>query len=187
MKYLSLLFLLTVTLVNAQTIENFSAPNAADGKPVSLNEYSTKAGVVIIFTSNTCPFDQYYLDRVLAIADTYTQRIPVLLINSHSDATESIETMKAYAQKCNITIPYLADKNQAIANQFNARKSPEALVLKNLAGKFTVVYRGAIDDNAQSASEVKTPFLKDAIDKMLAGEKIDTNDVRPVGCSIRRN
>lgn len=187
MKYFNILFLLAAWSATAQTIENFSALNAVDGKTISLNSYSSKAGVVIIFTSNTCPFDQYYLDRIQALANAYAARVPVLLINSHIDATESAEAMKAYAQKCNITMPYLADKDQTIANQFNARKSPEALVLKNLAGKFILVYRGALDNNAQSAAEVTSPFLKNAIDKMLAGEKIDTNDVRPVGCSIRRN
>lgn len=187
MKYFITLFLSVALSATAQTFENFSAPNAVDGKTISLNAYSAKAGVVIIFTSNTCPFDQYYLDRVLALSEAYAERVPVLLVNSHIDVTESIEAMKAYALKCNISMPYLADKNQSIVNQFNARKSPEALVLKNLAGKFSVVYRGALDDNAQSAAEVTTPFLKNAIDKMLAGEKIDANDVRPVGCSIRRN
>jgi hypothetical protein len=48
------------------------------------------------------------------------------------------------------------------------------------------VYSGAIDDNPQVAKDVKQTFLKDALTKVLAGEKIETVSQRAVGCTIRR-
>lgn len=187
MKYFIYVLLWVGATASAQTVQNFKLSNAIDGKEVNLNSYSSHAGVVVIFTSNNCPFDQYYLDRIRLLANTYSSKVPVLLINSHTDKNESVEAMKNYARQCNLTIPYLADKDQSVMSQFLARKSPEALLLKNSSGKFSVVYRGAIDDNAQTASEVRDTYLKDAIDKMLAGQKIEVADVRPVGCSIRKN
>ena len=53
----------------------------------------------------------------------------------------------------------------------NAHKSPEVFLLKNEGGKFTVVYHGAIDDNAQVESDVRQNYLRSAIDNMLANKK----------------
>ncbi len=188
MKHVSkLLVLLLVISLSAfgQTIQNFSLVNVIDGKTVSLDKYASATGVVVIFTSNDCPFDEYYIDRINTLAKEYESRLPVLLINSHTDAKESAKAMEQHAKECNIKIPYLADKDHAVLNQFSTRKSPEAFVLKNTAGKFTIVYRGAIDDNPQTAAEVRNFYLKSAMDNLLNGNKIEPADVRPAGCSIR--
>lgn len=187
MNYCIPFILMFCKVASAQTIQNFTLTNASDGKAISLNNYSSRAGVVVIFTSNDCPYDQYYLERIKSIAETYSEKIPVLLINSHNEPKETPDAMKSYVIQCNLTLPYLADKDQKVLNQFNARKSPEAFLLKNTSGKFTIVYKGAIDDNAQTATEVMNTYLKNAIDTLLAGDKIETADTRPMGCSIRKN
>lgn len=183
----NLIFFAFATASVAQTIPNFSLVNAVDGKSISLNNYASHKGVVIIFTSNDCPFDQYYLERLIELSATYSSKVPVLLVNSNRDDKETVIAMKNYANRNNLTMPYLADKDQHVLNQFNARKSPEAFLLKNSSGKFSIVYKGALDDNAQTASEVRNAHLKTAIDNLLNGETISESDVRPVGCSIRRN
>jgi peroxiredoxin len=169
----------------AQTVQNFTLTNAVDGKEVSLESYAASPGVVIIFTSNTCPYDDYYLNRIRSLA-TYNSKIPVLLVNSSTEATESIDQMKNYADQCKLSVPYLADKDQKLLSSLNPRKSPEGFLLQKSGADFKVVYRGAIDDNAQSEKEVKVSYLKASITKLLAGQKIDVADVRPVGCSIKK-
>lgn len=175
------------TISTAQVVHNFSLTNVIDDKAISLADFSSYAGVVIIFTSNNCPYDGYYLNRMNALATTYKSKIQVLLINSHTDMNESASKMKDYADQCKLPMPYLADKEQKVLSSLNPRKSPEAFLLQYAGGKFTVIYRGAIDDNAQSANEVDHYYLKDAIEKLLTKQKIDLPDVRPVGCSIRKN
>jgi methylaspartate ammonia-lyase len=59
-------------------------------------------------------------------------------------------------------------------------------LLKSEGGKWLVQYSGAIDDNPQVASAVKQSFLKDAIDKVLSGAKVEVNNNRAVGCTIRK-
>lgn len=186
MKKLILLFVLISSVSFGQIIPNFTLTNASDGKSVSLSDYTSSPGVVIIFTSNTCPYDGYYLSRMKALSAQYASKIPVLFINSGIEATESIEQMKKFASENSFTIPYLADKDQNAMALLNPRKSPEGFVLQRSDNQFKIVYRGAIDDNAQSASEVKASYLQDAITKVLSGQAIETADVRPVGCSIRK-
>lgn len=166
-----------------QVLQNFSVPNVMDEKNISLEDFSSVQGLVIIFTSVDCPYDNYYMARIQALAETYKTKTPVLLVNANTD--ESIEQMKKYVSQNNLTLPYLADKELKLKTNLNPRKSPECFLLQKSNGKFTVVYRGAIDDNPQSASSVNHHYLKDAINALLANQKITTSDVRPVGCSLR--
>lgn len=182
--YLWLLFVLMALSGHGQSI-NFTLPDASSGKLVSLTDYKNSNGVLVIFTSNTCPFDEYYRNRIAALQKKYGDKVPVVLINSHTDEQESLPAMKTCAAEKNITMPYLADKDQAVMNQFGARKSPEAFLLQNNKGIFTIIYHGAIDDNAQSENDVKVSYVQDAIDRLLKGQKPAVSEQRPVGCSIR--
>lgn len=186
MRKLVFLFMLISSVSVAQTIQNVTLTNATDGKDISLESYSSFPGVVIIFTSNTCPYDGYYLNRIRTLANQYSGKIPVLLVNSNTGDTESTDQMKNYAEQYKLPVPYLADKDHKLFNSLNPRKSPEGFLLQKSGADFKVVYRGAIDDNAQSEKEVKSSYLKDAITKLLAGQKIEVADVRPVGCSIKK-
>jgi thiol-disulfide isomerase/thioredoxin len=170
----------------AQTITDFELTNALDAKVVSLKSLGSKP-VVVIFFSNKCPFDKSYIDRIKLLEEEYQNKVSMVLINSSIEDDEKPGDMNVFAKANTLTIPYLADKEQKAAAQFNPRKTPEAFLLQPSAGKFNIVYRGSIDDNPQSASEVGKYYLKDAIDALLAGKKIEVKDVRPVGCSIKRN
>jgi hypothetical protein len=186
MQYLMLVLVCCCGIVRAQVISNFSLTDVVDGNTVSLSYFDSYTGVVIVFVSNECPYDAYYLSRIKVLAESYKSKVPFLLINSHLDEKESAEAMKRHAEQKGISITYLADKDQVVLKLLDARKSPECFVMKNNNGKFTVVYRGAIDDNPQSDKDVNHPFLKEAIDKLLLSQNIAVREERPVGCSIRR-
>lgn len=171
---------------HAQTIANFTLTDVMSGSTVSLDTYPSCAGLVVIFTSNTCAYDEYYRGRVNALAKQYADRVPVLLVNSGTESLESTDNMARKARQAGISVPYLADKDQKVMQQFGATRTPQAFLLKNNGGRFTVVYQGAIDDNAQVANDVRQNYLKDAIDIMLTNQEIETTQVRPVGCTIRR-
>jgi hypothetical protein len=140
--------------------------------------------MVIIFTTNNCPYDDYYRSRISKLSQSYQDRVPVLLVNSSPDPADTKENMVKKGKQLNL--PYLADKDQTLMASLDARKSPEAFLLKNESGKFSVVYRGAIDDNAQVEADVRHSYLRDAIDIMLTNQKIQTPEVRPVGCNLKK-
>ncbi len=168
----------------AQTISNFTLTDIRSDKNVSLRDYAAYTVVVLIFTSNNCAFDEHYRERILHMAGSYAQQVPFLLINSFTEADESVENMKALNAELGFNIPYLADKNQVVLNMLNVRKSPECVVLKPSADKFTIVYRGAIDDSPQSEEAVRNHWLRDAIEAILAGKPVPVKEQRPVGCAI---
>lgn len=171
---------------HAQQVPDFSLTNVITGSQVSPGTYPSCSGLVIIFTSNSCAYDEHYRTRINLLSKEYHDKVPVLLVNSGVDAVESPDNMIRKAQQLGLKVPYLADKDQTLMQRLGATKTPSVYLLKNNGGNFSVVYKGAIDDNAQVPSDVRHAYLKDAIDIMLTNQKIETSEVRPVGCTIKK-
>jgi hypothetical protein len=185
MKKIIVLFACLINLTGfAQQVNNFSLINVLNDQAVSPDTYPSCAGLVIVFITNNCPYDDYYRSRISKLSQSYQDRVPVLLVNSSPDPADTKENMVKKGKQLNL--PYLADKDQSLMASLDARKSPEVFLLKNEGGKFSVVYRGAIDDNAQVEADVRHSYLRDAIDIMLTNQKIQTPEVRPVGCNLKK-
>jgi hypothetical protein len=183
-KLLTVLLIAVLTPAFSQELKNFQLTNVLNNQVVSLDTYPSCEGMVIIFTSNSCPYDEYYRNRIAKLAQNYHERVPVLLVNSNPD--EANEAMLKKAKQLSLSLPYLADKDQLLMTNLNAKKSPEAFLLKNSNGKFSVVYHGAIDDNPQVESDVRQNYLRDAVDILLSKQSITTPEVRPVGCNLKK-
>lgn len=178
----AMLFLSSSLTVMGQVIGDFSLTDVRNEEEVSLASFSDKKAVVVIFTSLTCPFDQYYQERLADIATNYNNsEIQVLFINSIP--SESVDQLKSEVSTLNA--PYLADKQQVVMRLLDASKSPEAIILIPVNGGFRKLYQGAIDNNPQVATDVKKPYLIENLKDLLAGEPLTYGDVLPVGCRIR--
>ena len=174
-------------LSNAQTsTPNFSLPNVADDGIVSLETYSTYAGIAVVFTSNVCPYDLYYSARIRDMVTRYQGKIQFILINSHLDAAETTDQMKVAYGSWNLSIPYLSDKSQIAMGHLGVRKSPEVFLLKKVGEEYKVLYSGAIDDNPQMPTAVTDSYAMKAIDALLAGQQSSPSNVRAAGCTIRK-
>jgi thioredoxin-related protein len=189
MKKITLLgisFLFLWKAATAQELSNFELKNVLSGTTLSLKNYASCEGMLIVFTSNNCPYDDYYRSRIVRIAETYHEKVPVIFVNAHIDEPESEKAMIAKMNGLGHSIPYLSDKNQSLLNTLGATKSPSFYLLKNNGEKFNVVYKGAFDDNAQVEHDVRATYVQQAIDQLLAKQPITTPEVRPVGCTIRK-
>jgi thioredoxin-related protein len=181
-KFLLIISMFIIRVASGQTIGNITLTNAYTNEAVSLSQYTTP--IIVVFTSNECPFDNYYKTRIKEMITAYQGKIQFLLINSNPDAQESAEKMVIHY--ADLGVPYLTDKDQKAMEAFGAHKTPEVFVLKPEGGKFSVQYNGAIDDNPQVATDVKQFYLKEAIEKLMSGTKIEVANNRAVGCTIRR-
>ncbi len=175
----------------AGKIENFTLVNAVDRGSVSLGDYKNEKAVVIIFTSNYCPFAKLYEDRIMNLITQHQGKgVQFLLVNSNTSLDhldDSIEEMARRAKEKNYSVPYLADKEQKVATLLKATKNPEAFVLQNTGGgNFILKYRGAIDDNPQVAQEVTANYLRDAIGAAVNRKNLPYAEKRPVGCAIQK-
>ena len=181
------IFLLTALSLSAAaqtSVKNFTVTDVVTQQPVSLDHYASSGIVVVLFTSNECPFDKYYVDRIAGLIRDYPGKVQFLLVNSHLEPEESEVKMREAAAA--FQAPYLADKSQAAMTALGAKRSPEAFVLLHEKTHFTVVYSGAIDDNPQDPAAISTHHLKVALDNVLAGKHTGHHQVRGAGCSIRK-
>lgn len=168
---------------------DFSLKNV-DGKMVSMSDYKTAKGFVVIFTCNHCPFAKAYQDRIIAIDKKYKPLgYPVIAINPNDPTLvpeDSYANMQKRAKEKGYTFPYLIDAKQQVYREYGATNTPHVFLLqKDKSGDYIVRYIGTIDDNYQDASKVKHHYLTDAIDALLNGKEPDPNTTKAIGCSIK--
>ncbi|MBU3821149.1 thioredoxin family protein [Flavobacteriaceae bacterium XHP0103] len=160
-----------------------------DGKMVSLADYKNAKGYIVTFTCNTCPYAVGYEDRIIALDKKYASKgYPVIAImpnNPDVQPGDSMEKMKERAQNKGFTFPYLMDTNQTVYPKYGATKTPHVFVLQKTSKGNVVKYIGAIDDNYQDASAVKTKYVENAVDALLKGSEVPEKETRAIGCTIK--
>ncbi len=168
--------------------EDFSLENI-DGNMVSLADYKDAKGFIVTFTCNTCPYAVMYEDRINALNKKYASKgYPVIAImpnNTNVKPGDNMEAMKERAKSKGFTFPYLLDKGQKVYPKFGATKTPHVFLLENTKQGKVVKYIGAIDDNYKDASAVKTKYVENAVDALLAGKEIKETETKAIGCSIK--
>ena len=156
------------------------------GNYLSLNEARDKNGLLVIFSCNTCPWVLRWEDRYVTLAKQYTPKgVGVIAVNSNEnnfDSVDNLDEMRKHAQKNNYNFPYVQDFGSRLAREFGATRTPHIFLFN---GDNTLVYRGAIDDNAKDARKVDEPFLANAIDAMLGGNPIAVASTKALGCGIK--
>ena len=170
---------------SAQEIKDFSLPNIADGKNVSLEYFKEKAGVILIFFNHECPYNTYYLERIKKISVDF-QEVPLLLIHTGSAPPDSPNSMKEFYRQQNLKVPYLSDKTGVAMEMFNAKKTPEVFLIKIKSGAYHIFFHGSIDDNPQVEDDVQKYYLKDALTAMLKGTEPTIKETRPIGCALQK-
>jgi glutathione peroxidase-family protein len=67
-----------------------------DGRYVSLSDFPSAKGFMVIFTCNHCPYAQAYQDRIIAIDKAYKSKgYPVIAINSNDPDLEPDDSYEA--------------------------------------------------------------------------------------------
>ncbi|MCB4797766.1 thioredoxin family protein [Neotamlana laminarinivorans] len=168
-----------------ETATDFKLKNI-DGNLFSLSSIENAKGYIVVFTCNECPFAKMYEDRLVALHKKYApQGFSVVAINPNVSANsdkESFEAMQKRAKEKAFPFVYLADENQEVFPKYGAVRTPHVFLLD---AERKVQYIGTIDDNARSASGVKTKYVEDAINALLKGEKPETNYTKAIGCPVK--
>lgn len=167
---------------------DFSLKNV-DGKMVSLADYKDAKGFIIVFTCNHCPYAKLYEQRIIDLHKKYaSQGYPVIAINPNDPVKQpddSYENMQKRAKEKGYPFVYLFDDTQDIAKAYGATRTPHVYILNKVKDKYQVAYIGAIDDNPQSASDVETMYVENAIDAMKNGKKVAISSTKAIGCTIK--
>jgi beta-lactamase regulating signal transducer with metallopeptidase domain/peroxiredoxin len=155
------------------------------GKEHSLDDLSDREVVVVAFLGIECPVSKLYGPRLESLAERYKSRgVAVLGIDSNQQDTPT--ELAHYARRHNVTFPLLKDPANRVADQFRAKRTPEAFVLDR---DRKVRYWGRIDNQfgvGYARQDATENYVARAIDDLLAGRPVSSPRVDSVGCHIGR-
>jgi peroxiredoxin len=193
MSFAALVFTAT-TLASAGPLSiGASAPSAAtkmksalDGKSVSIADVAGKAGTLVVFTCNHCPFARGWERRIADLGNAYAKKgVGVILINANDPAKypeDGFAEMQARAKSLGLQVPYVIDDTSNVARAFGASVTPEAFLFDK-TGK--LAYHGTVDDNHTDPAKVTKRYLADALDAVVAGKPPAVAETKGIGCGIK--
>jgi len=158
-----------------------------DGHIYTLEDFEEKDTLVIIFMCNHCPYVQAIWPRLVELEQSYNDDDSVQFVGINpndvsSYPEDSYEKMKEYADKYNMTFPYLQDETQQTAIDYSAVCTPDFFVFDK---ERKLVYRGRFDDAGASPDAGDSQDLKDTIDSLLEDEEVQSTQYPSMGCSIK--
>jgi len=166
---------------------DFRLLNPATGATESLQELQSQVATLIMFICNHCPFVKHIKDELAKLGQDYISRgVSIIAINSNDVANypeDSPEQMKIVVKEWNLNFPYLFDETQTVAKLYDAACTPDFYLFDN---QMKCVYRGQLDDSRPGNNiPVTGKDLRAALDALLAGNLIDSQQKPSLGCNIK--
>ncbi|GAB2529356.1 thioredoxin family protein [Spirosoma aerophilum] len=181
----------------AQGVKGYSLGDAVadfrlknvDNRQITLADYRSQKGLIVVFMSNHCPFSKAYEDRLIALDRKFSsQDYPVLAIMPNDPKAyedDSFENMQIRSRDKAYPFVYAIDETQSTARAFGAARTPEVFVLKQVNGQFILEYLGAIDDSPQDGGSVQRRYIEEAVTNLLAGRPVQSPITKPIGCAVK--
>ena len=175
----------------AANAPNFEATDI-NGKTHKLSDYSGKV-VVLEFINFGCPFVKKHYDNsgnIPKLQKTYTDKgvIWLLICSSAEDKQGYFPTGKVQSMlNKNKAVPtaYLVDSSGTIGKAYGAKVTPHFFIIGK-EGK--LLYQGGIDSKKSTkAADIASaePYVKNALDEILAGKPVSNAKTKPYGCGIK--
>jgi peroxiredoxin len=166
---------------------DFTLTNAADGKPVSLGDFSGSKALLVMFICNHCPFVVHVRDEFGRLEKDYRDKgLGIIAINSNSLEThpqDGPDNMKELVRELGWGFPFLFDETQEVAKAYRAACTPDIYLFD---GEMKLAYRGQLDDSRPgNDAPVNGKDLRAAIDLVLAGKPAPADQKPSAGCNIK--
>jgi peroxiredoxin len=157
-------------------------PAIQNGEETSFSLSDVKDDVVVVvFLANHCPVVKEYEDRLIEFTTAYKDKgVKVVGISVSLQDQDKIPGIKDYTKEHKSNYIYGYDETQAVGKAYGATNTPQFFVLDK---ERKIRYTGTLDDSQREAN-VKKTYLKDAVDAVLSGKTVETDETRPQGCGI---
>jgi len=165
----------------------FSLPDVVSGQTISLETFANKKALLVMFICQHCPFVKHIQNELSRLGQDYANSdLGIVAISANSVRThpdDSPEKLKEQAKTFNFLFPYCYDETQAVAQAYTAACTPDFFLFD---GDRRLAYRGQLDDSRPGNNEpVNGKDLRDAIDKVLAGNTLEIEQKPSIGCNIK--
>ncbi len=158
-----------------------------EGRLTTLNDFRNAPALLVIFMCNHCPFVKHIIDDLVELVEEYQGR-DVAVVGINSNDVESFpddhpDKMAQLIKDKGLTFPYLYDESQQVAKAYRAACTPDLFIFDK---DRKLVYRGQMDDSRPGNNIPITGVdLRSALDTVLAGEQIATEQKPSMGCNIK--
>lgn len=165
----------------------FELENPRTGGTDSFDSVRGKNGTLVMFICNHCPYVVLIREKLLEIAANAIHKgIGVIAINSNSEQShpqDGPENMKALAEEENWPFPFVFDRDQRVAQAYQAACTPDFFLFDQDAKLF---YRGQFDNaRPKSDAPVTGQDLQQAINALLEGAAAPAEQLPSLGCNIK--
>lgn len=155
------------------------------GKTHSLDQYQDKEFLVFYVQGNGCPIARIALPNLRDVrAEFADQGIEFLAFNANIQ--DSPARIAQEAEEFGIDFPILKDEGQVLAKAMGVERTAEVFVVDPRTHE--VLFRGPINDQLGYETQkvtAKHEYLKEALDTVLAGGKVNMDDIPDSkGCLI---
>ena len=165
---------------------DFSLPDVASGRDVSLADFSGRKALVVVFLCAHCPFVLHVKDELARLGRDYADRDVAFVgitANDIADYPEDAPTLTAaFARVAEITFPILYDETQSTARAYTAACTPDFFLF---GPDRSLVYRGQLDDSRPGRGTANGVNLRAAIDALLADQPANAAQKPSIGCNIK--
>lgn len=160
-----------------------------NGKTIHLSDYKGKV-VVLESYNQDCPFchNQFKTGAMPELQKEMTDKGVIWLmvnsVNPHNSSHRTPAQARAEWAKYNIhATAWIDDSSGEIGHLYDMKTTPDMYVIDKSG---TLVYEGAIDNEPDPFHDPHKAhnYVRDAVDKVLAGEKVTVTETKPYGCAV---
>lgn len=170
-----------------QPIVDFTLPEPATGKQVSLDDVKGPNGTLVVFICNHCPYVMAVIERLVRdAAALQALGVGVVAISSNDVGTypeDGPEQMAELAREHGFSFPYLYDETQDVARGYGAICTPDFFGY-NADG--ALQYRGRLDASRKETGPADLRRdLYEAMKRVAETGKGPEDQTASMGCSIK--
>ena len=165
----------------------FALRDVVTGKTMRRDDLRGQKGLLVMFICAHCPYVKHVEKGLAALSVDY-QGKPISIVGISSNDAENYpddapEGLKAQAQRLGFRFPYLYDETQEVARAYRAACTPDLFLFD---GDLKLVYRGQFDASRPgNGVPVTGQDLRAALDALLAGKPVPTEQRPSIGCNIK--
>jgi len=165
----------------------FELSDVVTGQTCSLDSFRDKIPVLVMFICRHCPYVVHVEQELARIGRDYHESTLGIVAISSNDPVgypdDAPQRLKQMAERLGFTFPFCWDETQEVAKAYRAACTPDFYLFDS---ERRLVYRGQLDDSRPGNNKPVTGRdLRAAIEAVLAGKPVDSNQRASIGCSIK--
>ncbi len=168
-------------------VPDFALADVVSGKSVRRDDFRGRKALLVMFICAHCPFVKHIEKELVKLGEDYAAQPLGMVAISSNDATtypaDGPAGLKQQAETLGFNFPYLYDEAQTAARAYDAACTPDFYLFDS---NFRLVYRGQFDGSRPgNGTPVTGQDLRVAIDAVMAGKPVQTDQHPSIGCNIK--